>query len=72
MAQFDFRTFDPEGVLFFVGGDPEGTWALLNLRAGRLELQLHCQGLRRVTSGGPAINHGRWQTVSKGAWAWTL
>ncbi|XP_012781774.2 growth arrest-specific protein 6 [Ochotona princeps] len=64
VAQFDFRTFDPEGVLFFVGGDPEGTWALLNLRAGRLELQLHCQGLKRVTSGGPAINHGRWQTVS--------
>lgn len=64
VAQFDFRTFDPEGVLFFVGGDPDGTWVLLSLRAGRLELQLHCQGLSRVTSSGPAINHGLWQTVS--------
>lgn len=64
VAEFDFRTFDPEGVLFFAGGHRDSTWIVLGLRAGRLELQLHYQGVGRVTSSGPVINDGSWQTVS--------
>ncbi|XP_008591445.1 PREDICTED: growth arrest-specific protein 6 [Galeopterus variegatus] len=64
VAEFDFRTFDPEGVLFFAGGHQDSTWIVLALRAGRLELQLHYNGVGRVTSSGPVINHGMWQTIS--------
>ncbi|XP_067569119.1 growth arrest-specific protein 6 isoform X2 [Pseudorca crassidens] len=64
VAEFDFRTFDPEGVLFFAGGHRDSTWIVLGLRAGRLELQLRYQGVGRVTSSGPVINHGSWQTIS--------
>lgn len=64
VAEFDFRTFDPEGVLFFAGGPQNGTWIVLGLRAGRLELQLRYRGIGRVTSSGPVVSHGMWQTVS--------
>lgn len=66
LAEFDFRTFDPEGVLFFAGGRSDSTWIVLGLRAGRLELQLRYNGVGRITSSGPTINHGMWQTVSGG------
>lgn len=64
VAEFDFRTFDPEGILFFAGGHQGNNWIVLGLRAGRLELQLRYHGIGRVTSSGPVINHGMWQTVS--------
>ncbi|XP_022358685.1 growth arrest-specific protein 6 isoform X2 [Enhydra lutris kenyoni] len=64
VAEFDFRTFDPEGVLFFAGGHQDSAWIVLGLRAGRLELQLRYHGVSRVTSSGPVINHGMWQTIS--------
>uniref|UniRef100_A0A452S6F4 Growth arrest specific 6 n=1 Tax=Ursus americanus TaxID=9643 RepID=A0A452S6F4_URSAM len=64
VAEFDFRTFDPEGVLFFAGGHQDNAWIVLGLRAGRLELQLRYLGVGRVTSSGPVINHGMWQTIS--------
>lgn len=66
VAEFDFRTFDPEGVLFFAGGHQDSTWIVLGVRKGRLELQLKYNGIGRVTSSGPVINHGMWQTVSIG------
>ncbi|NWI17177.1 GAS6 protein, partial [Crypturellus soui] len=64
VAEFDFRTFDPEGILFFAGGRQDNTWIVLALRKGRLELQLKYNGIGRVTSSGPLINHGMWQTIS--------
>uniref|UniRef100_A0A6I8NBJ7 Growth arrest specific 6 n=1 Tax=Ornithorhynchus anatinus TaxID=9258 RepID=A0A6I8NBJ7_ORNAN len=64
VAEFDFRTFDPEGILFFAGGHRDSTWIVLALRGGRLELQLKFSGIGRVTSSGPTINHGSWQTIS--------
>uniref|UniRef100_A0A8B9G9J0 Growth arrest specific 6 n=1 Tax=Amazona collaria TaxID=241587 RepID=A0A8B9G9J0_9PSIT len=64
VAEFDFRTFDPEGILFFAGGHLDSTWVVLALRKGRLELQLKYNGIGRVTSSGPVINHGMWQTIS--------
>ncbi|XP_056411958.1 growth arrest-specific protein 6 isoform X2 [Hyla sarda] len=64
VAEFDFRTFDPEGVLFFAGGHQESSWIVLTLRNGRLELQLKYNGIGRVTSSGPILNHGIWQTIS--------
>ncbi|KAM8977446.1 growth arrest-specific protein 6 [Pelodytes ibericus] len=64
VAEFDFRTFDHEGVLFFAGGHQHSSWIVLSLRNGKLELQLKYNGIGRVTSSGLIINHGIWQTVS--------
>ncbi|XP_042553036.1 growth arrest-specific protein 6 [Dipodomys spectabilis] len=64
VAEFDFRTFDPEGILLFAGGHLDSNWVVLGLRAGRLELQLRYNGVSRITSSGPVINHGMWQTIS--------
>ncbi|OXB63967.1 hypothetical protein ASZ78_006838 [Callipepla squamata] len=64
VAEFDFRTFDPEGILFFAGGHRDSKWVVLALRKGRLELQLKYSGIGRVTSSGPLINNGMWQTIS--------
>ncbi|XP_071991885.1 growth arrest-specific protein 6 [Engystomops pustulosus] len=64
VAEFDFRTFDPEGVLFFAGGHQDSSWIVLAVRNGKLELQLKYNGIGRVTSSGPIINHGFWQTIS--------
>ncbi|KAM5288708.1 growth arrest-specific protein 6 [Ctenodactylus gundi] len=64
VAEFDFRTFDPEGVLFFAGGHLDSTWVVLGLRDGQLELQSYYNGVGLVTSSGPIINQGLWQTVS--------
>ncbi|XP_068124314.1 growth arrest-specific protein 6 isoform X2 [Hyperolius riggenbachi] len=64
VAEFEFRTFDPEGVLFFAGGHQDSTWIILGLRSGRLELQLRYNGIGRVTSSGPIVNNGMWQTIS--------
>ncbi|XP_063809459.1 growth arrest-specific protein 6 isoform X2 [Pseudophryne corroboree] len=64
VAEFDFRTFDHEGVIFFAGGHQDSTWIVLALRNGKLELQLKYNGIGRVTSSGPTINHGFWQTIS--------
>ncbi|XP_060625647.2 growth arrest-specific protein 6 isoform X1 [Anolis sagrei] len=64
VAEFEFRTFDAEGILFFAGGHQGSRWIVLCLRGGRLELQLKYNGIGRVTSSGPMINHGMWQTIS--------
>ncbi|KAG9492543.1 hypothetical protein GDO78_000829 [Eleutherodactylus coqui] len=64
VAEFDFRTFDPEGVLFFAGGHQDSSWIVLALRNGKLELQLKYNGIGRVTSSGLIMNHGIWQTIS--------
>ncbi|PKU41491.1 hypothetical protein llap_8213 [Limosa lapponica baueri] len=53
-----------QGILFFAGGHQDSTWVVLALRKGRLELQLKYNGIGRVTSSGPLINHGMWQTIS--------
>ncbi|KAM4699900.1 growth arrest-specific protein 6 isoform 1-T2 [Discoglossus pictus] len=64
VAEFEFRTFDPEGVIFFAGGHQDSSWIVLALRNGKLELQLKYNGIGRVTSSGPTINHGVWQMIS--------
>ncbi|XP_040281020.1 growth arrest-specific protein 6 isoform X2 [Bufo bufo] len=64
VAEFEFRTFDPEGVLFFAGGHQDSSWIVLALRNGKLELQLKYNGIGRVTSSGPIMNHGIWQMIS--------
>lgn len=62
-AEFDFRTFDPEGVILYAESSPD-CWFMLGLRAGRIEVQFKNQHSLKVTSGGKAINDGQWHVVS--------
>uniref|UniRef100_A0A8C9R680 Growth arrest-specific 6 n=1 Tax=Scleropages formosus TaxID=113540 RepID=A0A8C9R680_SCLFO len=63
-AEFDLRTFDPEGVIFFAGGHLNSSWIVLAMHHGKLELQLKYGPVSRVTSSGPAVNDGQWHRIS--------
>ncbi|XP_060716321.1 vitamin K-dependent protein S [Tachysurus vachellii] len=62
-AEFDFRTFDPEGVILYAES-LEDSWFMLGLRNGRMEVQFKNQHAAKVTSGGKAINDGQWHVIS--------
>uniref|UniRef100_A0A665TVY0 Vitamin K-dependent protein S n=1 Tax=Echeneis naucrates TaxID=173247 RepID=A0A665TVY0_ECHNA len=62
-AEFDFRTFDPEGVILYAESSQE-SWFMLGLRDGRIEVQFKNQHSFKVTSGGKAINDGQWHVIS--------
>uniref|UniRef100_A0A7N6BM54 Vitamin K-dependent protein S n=1 Tax=Anabas testudineus TaxID=64144 RepID=A0A7N6BM54_ANATE len=62
-AEFDFRTFDPEGVVLYAESSQD-SWFMLGLRAGRIEVQFKNQHTFKVTSGGKAINDGQWHVIS--------
>lgn len=63
-AEFDFRTFDPEGVVLYAESSQD-SWFMLGLRDGRIEVQFKNQHTFKVTSGGKAINDGQWHVVRK-------
>ncbi|KAK7898310.1 hypothetical protein WMY93_019163 [Mugilogobius chulae] len=62
-AEFDFRTFDPEGVVLYAESSQD-SWFMLGLRGGRIEVQFKNQHSFKVTSGGKAINDGQWHVIS--------
>ncbi|KAI3377551.1 hypothetical protein L3Q82_008712, partial [Scortum barcoo] len=62
-AEFDFRTFDPEGVVLYAESSQD-SWFMLGLRGGRIEVQFKNQNAFKVTSGGKAINDGQWHVIS--------
>lgn len=61
-AEFDFRTFDPEGVILYAESSPD-SWFMLGLRSGRIEVQFKNEHSVKMTSGGKAINDGQWHVV---------
>ncbi|MBN3303491.1 GAS6 protein, partial [Amia calva] len=63
-AEFDIKTFDPEGVIFFAGGHLNSSWIVLSMHHGKLELQLKYGPINRVTSSGPTVNDGLWHKIS--------
>ncbi|XP_051759327.1 vitamin K-dependent protein S [Ctenopharyngodon idella] len=62
-AEFDFRTFDPEGVILYAESSPD-SWFMLGLRSGRIEVQFKNEHSVKMTSGGKAINDGQWHVIS--------
>lgn len=62
-AEFDFRTFDPEGVILYAESSPD-SWIMLGLRSGRIEVQFKNEHSVKMTSGGKAINDGQWHVIS--------
>ncbi|KYO22462.1 vitamin K-dependent protein S precursor isoform A [Alligator mississippiensis] len=63
-AEFDFRTYDNEGVILYAESSNNTGWFLLALRDGKIEIQFKNEHGTKVTSGGKAINDGVWQTIS--------
>ncbi|XP_044143744.1 vitamin K-dependent protein S-like isoform X1 [Bufo gargarizans] len=63
-AEFDFRTYDGEGVILYAESADSTSWFLLALRDGKIEIQFKNDLWTKVTSGGKAINNGQWHIVS--------
>ncbi|XP_010613186.1 sex hormone-binding globulin isoform X3 [Fukomys damarensis] len=62
-SSFEFRTWDPEGVIFYGDTNTEEDWFVLGLRDGRLEVQLHNPWARLTVGAGPWLDDGRWHQL---------
>ncbi|XP_054851139.1 sex hormone-binding globulin [Eublepharis macularius] len=62
-STFEFRTFDPEGVIFYGDTNPRTDWFVLGLRQGKPEIQIHNTVTNISVSGGQRINDGQWHEV---------
>ncbi|KAM8906106.1 vitamin K-dependent protein S [Lycaon pictus] len=63
-AEFDFRTYDSEGVILYAESLDRLAWFLIALRDGKIEIQFKNEFTTKITTGGKAINNGLWNTVS--------
>ncbi|XP_074048363.1 vitamin K-dependent protein S [Macrotis lagotis] len=63
-AEFDFRTYDSEGVILYAESLDHSSWFLLALRRGRIEIQFKNEHGTKITSGGKMIDNGVWNLVS--------
>ncbi|XP_067879838.1 sex hormone-binding globulin [Heterodontus francisci] len=63
-SQFDLRTYDPEGVVFFGDADAGNSWFILALRNGRPEIQIMNKHCRVAVSSGGILNDGTWRTIA--------
>ncbi|XP_051036207.1 sex hormone-binding globulin isoform X1 [Phodopus roborovskii] len=62
-SSFEFRTLDPEGVIFYGDTNTKDDWFMLGLRDGQLEIQLHNLWAQLTVGVGPRLNDGRWHQV---------
>nr|XP_004669273.2 sex hormone-binding globulin isoform X1 [Jaculus jaculus] len=62
-SSFEFRTWDPEGVIFYGDTNAEDDWFVLALRDGRPEIQLHNLWAQLTVGTGPQLDDGRWHQV---------
>uniref|UniRef100_M3Z9G9 Vitamin K-dependent protein S n=1 Tax=Nomascus leucogenys TaxID=61853 RepID=M3Z9G9_NOMLE len=63
-AEFDFRTYDSEGVILYAESIDHSAWFLIALRGGKIEIQLKNEHTSKITTGGDVINNGLWNMVS--------
>ncbi|KAG8450316.1 hypothetical protein GDO86_002822 [Hymenochirus boettgeri] len=63
-AEFDFRTYDSEGVILYAESPDSTSWFLLALRDGKIEIQFKNELWTKVTTGGKAINNGEWHIIT--------
>ncbi|XP_051036208.1 sex hormone-binding globulin isoform X2 [Phodopus roborovskii] len=62
-SSFEFRTLDPEGVIFYGDTNTKDDWFMLGLRDGQLEIQLHNLWAQLTVGVGPRLNDGRWHQL---------
>ncbi|XP_058411610.1 vitamin K-dependent protein S [Diceros bicornis minor] len=63
-AEFDFRTYDSEGVILYAESLDHSAWFLIALRDGKIEIQFKNEYTTQITTGGKVINNGLWNMVS--------
>ncbi|XP_029141677.1 sex hormone-binding globulin [Protobothrops mucrosquamatus] len=63
-SSFDFRTFDPEGVIFYGDTNPGFDWFVLALRRGKPIMQIHNSLTNITVSGGRRLNDGQWHRIT--------
>ncbi|XP_010976817.2 vitamin K-dependent protein S [Camelus dromedarius] len=63
-AEFDFRTYDSEGVILYAESSDHSAWFLIALRDGKIEIQFKNEYTTKITTGGKIINNGLWNMVS--------
>uniref|UniRef100_A0A3Q1MMH1 Vitamin K-dependent protein S n=1 Tax=Bos taurus TaxID=9913 RepID=A0A3Q1MMH1_BOVIN len=63
-AEFDFRTYDSEGVILYAESSDHSAWFLIALREGKIEIQFKNEKTTKMTTGGKVINDGLWHMVS--------
>lgn len=63
-AEFDFRTYDLEGVILYAESLDRSAWFLVALRGGMIEIQFKNEYSSQITTGGRFISDGLWAMVS--------
>uniref|UniRef100_UPI00398F8186 sex hormone-binding globulin n=1 Tax=Pristiophorus japonicus TaxID=55135 RepID=UPI00398F8186 len=62
-SEFDLRTYDPEGVVFYGDTKEKDNWFILALRNGRPEIQFSSKYARLAVSSGDILNDGKWWKI---------
>ncbi|XP_077170609.1 sex hormone-binding globulin [Paroedura picta] len=62
-SSFEFRTFDPEGVIFYGDMSPGKDWFVLGLHQGKLEMQIHNSIINTSALGEQRIDDGQWHQI---------
>lgn len=63
-SSFQFRTFDPEGAIFYGDTKRGADWFVLALKGGIPLMQICKGGTHISVAGGSKLNDGKWHTVS--------
>ncbi|KAG7243414.1 hypothetical protein INR49_011871 [Caranx melampygus] len=62
-STFQFRTFDPEGVIFYGDTKNGEDWFVLSLKDGIPLMQIRKEGMLVSAAGGTNLNDGKWHTL---------
>ncbi|XP_050789501.1 sex hormone-binding globulin [Gopherus flavomarginatus] len=62
-SSFDFRTLDPEGVIFFGDMGDHSDWFVLGLRRGKAEMQISNVVTNISVRGGQRLDDGQWHRM---------
>lgn len=64
LSSFDFRTYDPEGIIFY-GDVGKDNWFVLGVRDRHLEVQMsNGNGQMVLSKWGPDVSDGKWRKVT--------
>ncbi|KAL4006811.1 ribosomal protein S6 kinase alpha-1/2/3/6 [Sarotherodon galilaeus] len=62
-SSFQFRTFDPEGLVFYGDTQNGDDWFVLSLKDGAPLMQINKEGVLVSVAGTPRLNDGKWHTM---------
>uniref|UniRef100_A0A1A8MHZ0 Sex hormone-binding globulin n=2 Tax=Nothobranchius pienaari TaxID=704102 RepID=A0A1A8MHZ0_9TELE len=62
-SSFQFRTFDPEGVIFYGDTKNGEDWFILSLKDGHALMQISKEDVLVSVTGGRKLNDGKWHTL---------